>query len=108
MPFMAPAVPFLTQAGLAAASTAGSIGAAKAGEAMFGGNVENAMQPGQPGGGGPQASPAMGILQQLQQQMQQEEAGRQQAIMQMLMQFSQPQMSPSAGPQAVQMESRNG
>lgn len=51
---------------------------------------------------GAAAHPALGILQALQQQMQAEEQRRQQAIMALLQQYSQPQ--PTLG--ATQMESR--
>lgn len=102
MGFMAGALPFLQQAGMGAASAAGSMAINKAGQAAFGEGVENANQA-QPAGGGPQQAPAFQILQALQQQMQQQEMQRQQAIQTLLAQFSQPQ--PRLG-QATQTESR--
>lgn len=92
----------------AMAATAGSMGVQKAGNAVFGGNAAPANMappPSGPGGMNAAGSPAMSILGGLQQQMQQEEAMRQQAIKQLLMQFTQGMAPPQGPQQPIQMES---
>lgn len=100
MGFMAAALPYLAQAGMGAAGAAGGMAMQKAGSALFGGDAQNAMQPGVQPGGGPQGPQAFSILQALQQQMQQEEMMRQQALAQMLTSMSGPPPQ-----QPIQMES---
>ena len=111
MGFLAPALPFLQQAGMAGAGMAGSMGVQKAGQAIFGGDAQSANMappPGGPGGMNAGQSPAMSILAGLQQQMQDEERKRQEAMMMILSQamafmpqMGQRQMTGSVGQPTV-------
>ena len=102
MGFMAAAMPYLAQAGMAAAATGGQMAAQKGAEAIFGGNAENANQAPMAPGGPQQGGAAMQILAGLQQQMQAEEQRRQQALMALLTQSMGPMQAPQ---QPIQMES---